>query len=226
MKNLIIRTLSALVIAIAMLEATASENAWYYVLWGVVGVGGIIELTSLLRKHPVKNKLWWAMGGTAYILLATALVMLMRDSWSMVIVLITTVWANDVGAYLVGMSIGRHKMAPKISPKKSWEGFGGGLIFGVATALAWWWLYFEPQQALEVGNAAPSSTIVWAVLGLLVALSAVGGDLLESKFKRVIDVKDSGKLIPGHGGILDRFDALYLAIPVFYIYCTALNLIG
>lgn len=225
MKNLLIRTLSAIVIAIAMLEATASDNAWYYILWGVVGIGGVIELLSLLSKHHSEHRARWTVGGIAYIALATTLVMVMSESWKMVIVLITTVWANDVGAYLVGMAIGRHKMAPKISPKKSWEGFIGGLIFGISAAIAWWIFYFGPAQALEVGVEYPSNTLIWAGLGLLTALAAVVGDLVESKFKRSLGVKDSGKLIPGHGGILDRFDALYLAIPIFFIYCTLLNLI-
>lgn len=225
MKNLIIRTISAIVIAIAMLEATASENGWYYILWGVIGIGGIVELLTLQAKHPTPNRQRWTIGGVAYIALATTIVMLLQAQWQLVIVLITTVWANDVGAYLVGIAIGRHKMAPTISPKKSWEGFIGGLIFGISAAIAWWIFYFGPAQALEIGVEHPSNTLIWAGLGLVTALAAVGGDLLESKFKRTIGVKDSGKIIPGHGGILDRFDALYLAIPLFYIYCILLNLI-
>lgn len=118
---------------------------------------------------------------------------------------IFTVWANDVGAYLVGMSIGRHKMWPRLSPKKSWEGFVGGVVFAVGVALA-------------MANYMGYDPVKWGFLGLLISITSVLGDIVESMLKRSLDVKDSGSIIPGHGGFLDRFDALILTIPFVYIY--------
>jgi phosphatidate cytidylyltransferase len=122
-----------------------------------------------------------------------------------VLAIIFIVWVNDIFAYLVGCSIGKHKMCPAISPKKSWEGLFGGLLFAVAFAMA-------------AGYMMMGNIYLWGGLGLVVALAGVVGDLLESKIKRECGVKDSGNLIPGHGGMLDRFDALLIAAPVAYIY--------
>ncbi|MFI3265751.1 MAG: phosphatidate cytidylyltransferase [Rikenellaceae bacterium] len=118
---------------------------------------------------------------------------------------IFTVWGNDVGAYLVGVSIGRHKMFPRLSPKKSWEGFVGGVFFAILTSSL-------------VAYFAGFDICKWAVLGLIISLTSVLGDLVESMLKRSLGIKDSGNSIPGHGGFLDRFDALILTIPFVYIY--------
>ena len=115
------------------------------------------------------------------------------------------IWANDVFAYLVGMSIGRHRLFERLSPKKSWEGFFGGIVGAVAMGLV-------AARMLEGGYAA------WAGLALVAAVSGVLGDLVESMFKRAAGVKDSGTLIPGHGGVLDRFDAMLLSAPFVFVY--------
>lgn len=118
---------------------------------------------------------------------------------------IVSVWANDSFAYLVGSSIGRHKMAPRISPNKSWEGFAAGTLF---TIVVW----------LLVGFVADTG-LSWAALaltGMAVSVAAVVGDLAESRLKREANVKDSGTMLPGHGGFLDRFDSLILVSVVAY----------
>lgn len=224
MKNLLIRSLSGLILVWVMIEAVASENGWYYVLWTVVGVLSLWELFSLAAKHLAKGKgrqgvrtmMVTDIVGGLYILLAITLLMTMQQDWIYVIVLLTLVWSNDVGAYLVGSAIGRHPMARSISPKKSWEGFVGGLLFAITVALVWWGLYFNPLTTPVDGTIL--SKIVWAGLGVTAAVGAVAGDLVESKFKRWIGVKDSGKIIPGHGGMLDRFDALFFAVPIVWLY--------
>ncbi len=116
------------------------------------------------------------------------------------------VWANDIFAYLVGVAFGRHKMCPQISPHKSWEGFVGGVVgaTAVAAAVGRWW--------------AGGDVWLWTAFGVMVALAAVGGDLMESRFKRAAGVKDSGRLLPGHGGLLDRFDATLGAVPVAFLF--------
>ena len=115
------------------------------------------------------------------------------------------IWANDVFAYLVGMSLGRHRMFERLSPKKSWEGFFGGLAGAVAMG-------YVAARVLDAD--------VWAWLGLALVAAATGvlGDLVESMFKRAAGVKDSGNLIPGHGGVLDRFDAMLLSAPFVFVY--------
>ena len=115
------------------------------------------------------------------------------------------IWANDVFAYLVGMTFGRHRLCERLSPKKSWEGFFGGLAGAVATGLA-------------AAYALDANYWVWGGLALVASLSGVAGDLVESMFKRAAGVKDSGNLIPGHGGVLDRFDALLLSAPFVFVY--------
>lgn len=224
MKNLLIRTLSGLVLVWVTIECVASENYWYYVLWGVVGAISLWELFSLTAKHVArgkgrdgqKTKLITDAIGLLYIGQAIAIVMTMQAEWIYVVVLLTLVWSNDVGAYLVGSAVGRHPMAPKISPKKSWEGFVGGVVFAVATALVWWGLYF--QGLVEPIDDTVLTKVIWAGMGLVAALGAVAGDLVESKFKRWLGIKDSGRIIPGHGGMLDRFDALFFAVPIVWLY--------
>ena len=115
------------------------------------------------------------------------------------------IWANDVFAYLVGMTFGRPRLCERRSPKKSWEGFFGGLAGAVATGLA-------------AAYALDANYWVWGGLALVASLSGVAGDLVESMFKREAGVKDSGQVIPGHGGVLDRFDALLLSAPYVFLY--------
>ena len=115
------------------------------------------------------------------------------------------IWANDVFAYLFGITLGKHRLFERISPKKSWEGFVGGLI-----------------GAMGMGYLAATimggDHIEWIGMALIAAITGVFGDLVESLFKRSVDVKDSGQVIPGHGGWLDRFDALLLSVPFAFIY--------
>ena len=110
------------------------------------------------------------------------------------------IWANDVFAYLVGMTFGRHRLCERLSPKKSWEGFFGGLAGAVVTGLA-------------AAYALDANYWVWGGLALVASLSGVAGDLVESMFKREAGVKDSGQVIPGHGGVLDRFDSVLFVAP-------------
>ena len=114
-------------------------------------------------------------------------------------------WGCDTCAYCVGMLIGKHKMTPKLSPKKSWEGFFGGVVAAVAVGAL-------------MGLWQDASPVLWAGAGLVISVSGVYGDLVESMLKRSVNLKDSGHIIPGHGGLLDRFDALLLAVPFAFVY--------
>lgn len=115
------------------------------------------------------------------------------------------IWANDVFAYLFGISFGKHRLFERISPKKSWEGFVGGLLGAMAMGYV---------AATIMGG----DYIKWIGMALIAAITGVFGDLVESLFKRSVDVKDSGQVLPGHGGWLDRFDALLLSVPFAFIY--------
>ncbi|MFI3298716.1 MAG: CDP-archaeol synthase [Rikenellaceae bacterium] len=223
MRNLIVRTLVGIVFVWVLLECTASQNVWYYILWGVVGILSLWEFFTLLLNHSLKSKALWAVGGTLYIAASIALIFELAPHWPLVIMMLTMVWGNDVGAFLVGISIGKHKMAPKISPKKSWEGFFGGVASTIGIAVGWY--YLNPSIGNINGVLEGITLGKWCIVGLIVSLGAVLGDLLESYFKRRIGVKDSGKMLPGHGGMLDRFDATLLATILFYISITLFDLI-
>lgn len=129
----------------------------------------------------------------------------------LMIAYIFIIWANDTFAYLVGITIGSRVMFARISPKKSWEGFFGGVIgasiFGV-------FLAYNLDQNI----------FVWGGMAIIASVSGVLGDLVESMFKRSVELKDSGNIIPGHGGWLDRFDALLISTPVVYAYLYLLNI--
>jgi len=117
---------------------------------------------------------------------------------------------SDIGAYCVGSLLGRHKMIPRISPGKTWEGFGGALLFSLTVSLVF--------ARLGGGHLAGLSWLHATVLGLLLGGAAVVGDLVESLFKREAEVKDSGRLFPGIGGILDLLDSLLFNAPLMYVY--------
>lgn len=131
----------------------------------------------------------------------------------LVLTFVGMVWASDTGAYLSGVTMGKHKLFPRISPKKSWEGFIGGVV--LTLLLGWGISYF-------------SSLTLFQLIGMALIVSILGtlGDLIESMLKRSVGVKDSGSLMPGHGGILDRFDAYVLAAPMVYFFLQMCDLIG
>ncbi len=115
-------------------------------------------------------------------------------------------WINDTGAYLFGMVLGKHKLLKRISPKKTWEGFLGGAVFALITG----YLLSRYFQALNLGN--------WLVITFIVIFFGTLGDLVESMLKRYLGLKDSGSLLPGHGGLLDRFDGILLSAPIVFVF--------
>ncbi len=123
-------------------------------------------------------------------------------------------WVNDTGAYCVGSLLGRHKLFPRISPGKSWEGCAGGAAFVLAAAFAI--SYYLDGVMLKHWE--------WLGLGLVVVVFGTWGDLVESLFKRTLGIKDSGSILPGHGGMLDRFDSSLLAIPAAVVYLYTLSM--
>jgi phosphatidate cytidylyltransferase len=145
--------------------------------------------------------------GLPYVCLTMLSLAWLHDSfdagWPLVFFVFFVVWATDIGAYIVGRSLGGPKLAPRISPNKTWSGFVGGLGFAAAVSVCL--------------SIAANASKPWQVVGIAIGLSLLGqgGDLFESAMKRKFGVKDSGDLIPGHGGMLDRIDALLWAAPSF-----------
>ena len=193
-----------------------------FMLCVVVLLVGVVFFVEVFRNRalPIAN-VATTLTGAFYVALPMALmavVPLMLDGdfeWRVLYFLfyLFLVWGNDVFAYLAGVTMGRHKMCERLSPKKSWEGFAGGVL-----------------GSLAVGALAASileeSYGVWMGLALIVSLSSVVGDLVESMFKRDAGVKDSGSIMPGHGGILDRFDAFILSAPFAFVYLLIVNIVS
>ncbi|HRH68186.1 MAG TPA: phosphatidate cytidylyltransferase [Flavobacteriales bacterium] len=177
-----------------------------------VAIGFLLLLISttlmLLRGDPDPTT---SFGGllTLILLVATPFGLLVHffrfGTWSFIGFMLL-LWTNDTGAYLTGRLIGRTKLLPSVSPKKTVE----GLIGGIALTLVVAWLLAQYQTFLTTGE--------WLTAGAIIALTSTLGDLLESAFKRARGVKDSGTILPGHGGILDRFDGFFLAVPSLLLY--------
>lgn len=146
--------------------------------------------------------------------IAVPLVMLealWQMSHELVLVMFVMIWLNDTGAYCVGSAIGRNRLFERISPKKSWEGFFGGLLF---SAVFGW---FMPDLLDLCGMSRICTPTSGALMGVTVSIASTFGDLVESMFKRALHVKDSGTIMPGHGGILDRIDSLLFVAPVMFL---------
>lgn len=174
----------------------------------------ILIAVVTLFKYP--NELYYDSGKLIFTVIYTALPFCFAlglpkfssfdDHFSLeVMFLFILIWSSDTFAYLVGKFFGKHKMAPKISPKKTWEGYAGGVVLTLILSY-----FIEHYQPSLRGN--------WMVVGFLIAAFAPVGDLVESQLKRNFGVKDSGNIIPGHGGLLDRLDSFLICVPVVYLY--------
>lgn len=187
-------------------------------LWGALILVFILPIIELLLSKQIQPKnTFYSVGGLIYISLSLGLMILlyhipveMFENKSLHIgiiplVLIASIWINDTMAYIVGSLIGKTPFSP-ISPKKTWEGTAGGAILAILTVGA-------------IAYALNMSYIEMSIIAAIAAITGTLGDLFESKLKRLANVKDSGNMMPGHGGYLDRFDSLLFAIPFVWIYC-------
>ena len=138
-----------------------------------------------------------------------------------IIGLFILIWTNDTFAYLVGKSIGKNKLYERISPKKTIEGFIGGVVFAVFAGYLISKLYIKPNP-----NFSDKSILIWTMIALIVGVFGTIGDLIESKFKRIAEVKDSGKIMPGHGGVLDRLDSVIFVAPIVYLFYQILSYVS
>jgi phosphatidate cytidylyltransferase len=158
--------------------------------------------------------------GIIYVGVSLSLLVCLRADYKMLLVFVLfSVWAGDIAAYYVGRSIGKHKLAPVVSPNKSWEGAIASVIGSVVVAVLVF--YFRPQISKLFVVLPWDRQPAWGhviLLGIITNVAAQFGDLFESALKRGANVKDSGTLLPGHGGVLDRIDALLFAIPAVWYY--------
>ncbi len=200
---------------VMQLMALALLATYYFALFNVflllIAIFPItIVLTTTLSKKTAWSATMTSFGGWLYITLPALLFISLRDiSIVIPLALVLMIWMNDTMAYLVGSFIGKTPFS-KISPKKTWEGTVGGALLTIVGAGIWG--YYSPYYAM----------MDWMALAACAAFAGTAGDLLESKLKRLAGVKDSGAIMPGHGGALDRFDSLLVAIPFAYAYATLL----
>jgi len=131
------------------------------------------------------------------------------------------IWTNDTFAFIVGKSIGKTKLFERVSPKKTIEGFVGGVIFAVLASYLISRFYFAPKESYF-----KKSVMIWIIIALIVSVFGTIGDLIESKFKRHAGVKDSGAIMPGHGGVLDRLDSVIFVAPIIYLFYQILNYVS
>lgn len=206
----------------SLLGVHLHEIGWFLGLLFVF-ILPIIEL--LFAKDIHLKNIGYSAVGLVYISLSWGLMMDIKSRWTLdenvcvyggipfdgsllPLIIIGSIWVNDTMAYIVGSLIGRTKLS-KISPKKTWEGTIGGIILCIGVAALIYGLIY---------NFSSGGIIHWMVIAAIAAITGTFGDLLESKLKRAANVKDSGQIMPGHGGFLDRFDSLLVATPFCWIY--------
>lgn len=222
------RALTALLFVIVMLTGLL-WNFWsFLILFTVIHFGCWFEYVKLMKKIYAEKYLMYCLIGLLYITLPIVLMFFLHQKtiiifsndvsdlpcfptgysepfrFTILIFTIAVIWINDTMAYIVGSFIGKTPFS-KISPKKTWEGTAGGAILAVAVGAL-----FASMMNLDMLQV----TLVTA----LIAIFGTLGDLLESKLKRMADVKDSGSFMPGHGGFLDRFDSLLVAVPAVWVF--------
>jgi phosphatidate cytidylyltransferase len=227
--SLKLRVISAFVLIPIVLAAMIYGG---YAFLGMIVLAGAISLyewlnMARLAPSPLLHKIL----GCAYIILCflafAAIRLTYSDGLGLSLLLLLSVWASDSGAYFAGKTIGGAKMAPTISPNKTWAGLIGGVVSSAAV-FAFYAQYAGPVLSDTAGLNLHAMEVqpLWilAITGAFITVAGQTGDLLISKEKRLVGVKDTGHLIPGHGGILDRIDSLLLCSPVFLLILMLLGL--
>lgn len=187
--------------------------------WLSVMIVRFVEQLYIKEKDPVRD-LAHSVLVQGWIAVPLFLMSLIAELWQPMIILaiFLFIWINDTGAYLIGSIFGKHRLFERISPKKSWEGFIGGMAFNLGFSVL---CFFFGKHFFGLQDA---NVWIWIGLAVIVTVFGTWGDLIESMIKRTLKIKDSGNLIPGHGGILDRIDSLLLALPATFIYLCILEM--
>ena len=188
----------------------------------IIAASGFVTLLLIAQLYQNDEKPFlpvaYTLLGILYIAVTLSLFNILAvDNRPALLALFIILWSSDVGAYVSGMLFGqkgKHKLFPSVSPKKSWEGFAGGLLIAPVAGCALWATGLLPFAPVHI-----------LIISLLIAVFGVFGDLVESMLKRSAGVKDSGRIMPGHGGLLDRFDAALFALPVALFYIKIFSLL-
>jgi phosphatidate cytidylyltransferase len=199
-----------LIVALAIVVAAPFGAVWVLIALGAGLVALVFAAGAIRRSATFLGDAVFTAIPTAYAAAPTAALVLLRDGTAglqWLILVFAATFATDTGAYAVGRLIGRHKMAPSISPAKTWEGAAGGLLAAVGATIG----------VVALVDEISSLYAQAAGLGIAIGVISQLGDLAESKLKRIAHVKDSGILIPGHGGLMDRMDSLLLVFPIVYL---------
>lgn len=205
--------------AIGGVLLTLSFLVYPFFFWLLWAIGRMIFTIYSKHEHPEKE---FAVDMAAQIYIGLPMALLVGlgffcqelcNSCMPILSIFILIWINDTGAFLFGSTLGKHKLFPRVSPKKSWEGFWGGCLttIGVAILIG---ATGTPLSAEYLGD----KITFWAITGLIVSVAATFGDLFESVIKRNLHIKDSGNIMPGHGGILDRIDSLLLVVPAIVVF--------
>jgi phosphatidate cytidylyltransferase len=226
---LLLRVISAVALMPIVLAALW-WGGWYFLGMIFVAIALSVKEWAFIARHIIPFPKSQFIAGLIYLTICFSSFAFLRmdtaEGAALAIGLISTIWASDSGAYFAGKMIGGPKLAPSISPKKTWAGFFGGMISSAAF-LAFYFLYIAPliSDLDKYDDVLTQAEIIkWALLGAFITVTGQAGDLLESHYKRQANVKDSGSLIPGHGGLLDRIDALLLSAPFFLLGLKVLGL--
>jgi len=190
--------------------ALYASAAWWLV--ALIWVAMFPKGSSLLRKTLTVRLI---NGLFIFVPMATALMALHLQDKALILFLLLIIWATDIGAYFVGKFFGKNKLCPSVSPGKTLEGVYGGIALAQIVAITF--VYSSTQMLLL------NDFLIFSFLALSVSLVSVLGDLFESVLKRIAEVKDSGNILPGHGGLLDRIDSLTSSAPIFFILFTFLT---
>ena len=222
------RALTAIVFVIVMLAGLLWNEWSFIILFIIIHFGCWLELLQLLRKIKTVPFLLYVPFGLLYITLPIILIIDLRlysfrdipDNFLKIIPcgIIFSIWINDTMAYIVGSLIGKTPFS-KISAKKTWEGtIGGALMAILVIGFVGYILSFDSLVSPSPGIHLTITSSIFFIIAAICAVFGTLGDLLESKLKRLANVKDSGNIMPGHGGFLDRFDSLLVAIPFVWLY--------
>lgn len=188
-------------------------SLWFTRLYYFLGCAGWTMVTLLLITHPRLEKMLQYRAVVALLLglflplfvTSLYLIVQLNNGKSLLLYLLFLVWAADIGAYIAGKRWGKHRLIPAVSPGKTWEGLAGGFIASQVVALISCYFF------------SPSNFLFWLLAALMVFIVALVGDLFISLLKRRVKIKDTGSLLPGHGGLLDRLDSLIATAPIFYL---------
>ena len=203
----------SLMVAAVFIKWVAVPLAVFFILVGLYEFYKLCSSSNFQQNTRLNSFMAWGVIGTLWIVLPLCLLFFVwiPKQPMLVLAFFILIWMSDTAAYVFGSLFGKHKLAPKISPGKTWEGFLCSCVFTAGLAVGLSYIPYFQQAGLHLWQ--------WILMALLVEVFGLMGDLVESLFKRKAGVKDSGYIIPGHGGVLDRVDSILLATIPVLLFC-------